>query len=170
MAIPFPDRPDRPPLQQASFPLTYPHPPTLPLAQAPAPSPVPPRRAGAGRGARVVGVILLCLLSGVAGGLVVRATRSSSTTASPLGVPVSAPAGVPSPSATAPAAPAPAGTIAGVAQAARPSVVTIETRLGEGSGVITGADGLIMTNAHVVNGAGTVTVRLADGTEASGQV
>lgn len=41
---------------------------------------------------------------------------------------------------------------------------------GTGSGFIIKADGLILTNAHVVSGADTVTVKLKDGREYSGRV
>ncbi|MBV8883589.1 MAG: trypsin-like peptidase domain-containing protein, partial [Chroococcidiopsidaceae cyanobacterium CP_BM_RX_35] len=41
---------------------------------------------------------------------------------------------------------------------------------GIGSGFIIGADGLILTNAHVVNGADTVNVRLKDGRTFKGKV
>jgi S1-C subfamily serine protease len=59
-----------------------------------------------------------------------------------------------------------------VYQAASPSVVTIESLdgSGSGSGVIVEADGLILTNAHVVDGAETVNVVLADRQEYQGRV
>jgi S1-C subfamily serine protease len=59
-----------------------------------------------------------------------------------------------------------------VYQAASPSVVTIESIDGSasGSGVIVSADGLILTNAHVVDGAETVQVVLADRQEYEGRV
>jgi S1-C subfamily serine protease len=59
-----------------------------------------------------------------------------------------------------------------VYQAASPSVVTIESIDGSssGSGVIVNADGLILTNAHVVDGAETVKVVLADRQEYEGRV
>ncbi len=59
-----------------------------------------------------------------------------------------------------------------VYQAASPSVVTIESLDGSssGSGVIVNADGLILTNAHVVDGAETVKVVLADRQEYEGRV
>ncbi|MEV1206732.1 S1C family serine protease, partial [Microbispora rosea] len=72
-------------------------------------------------------------------------------------------------------------TIAAVAKAIMPSVVSIEVKTatagGEGSGVILSADGLILTNNHVVSiggggggGGGTVTVKFSDGKTASAVV
>ena len=49
-----------------------------------------------------------------------------------------------------------------VAATLGPSVVTVETDRGLGSGVIFD-DGLIMTNNHVIEGAGQIQIRLADG-------
>lgn len=57
-----------------------------------------------------------------------------------------------------------------VYQAASPAVVTIDTGSGTGSGVIVSADGLILTNAHVVDGANTVKVFLPDRQEYEGRV
>jgi hypothetical protein len=57
-----------------------------------------------------------------------------------------------------------------VYQAASPAVVAIETTVGSGSGSIISPEGLILTNAHVVSGAETVTVTLADGREFEGNV
>ncbi|WP_416673019.1 trypsin-like peptidase domain-containing protein [Egbenema bharatensis] len=53
---------------------------------------------------------------------------------------------------------------------ASPAVVAIEARTGSGSGSIVSPDGLVLTNAHVVRGSQTVTVRLADGREFEGEV
>jgi len=50
-----------------------------------------------------------------------------------------------------------------VYQTASPAVVSIEAESGTGSGSIISSDGLVLTNAHVVSGAQTVTVTLADG-------
>ncbi len=71
-------------------------------------------------------------------------------------------------------------TIAAVAKAIMPSVVSIEVKTatagGEGSGVILSADGLILTNNHVVSlgggggGGGTVTVKFSDGKTANAVV
>jgi S1-C subfamily serine protease len=86
------------------------------------------------------------------------------------------------------------GTVAGVYKAVSPSVVTVmvkQTRAatpprgtqplqpqlpqqpdaeGEGSGVIVDAQGHILTNEHVVNGATDISVRLADGSEYAAKV
>jgi putative serine protease PepD len=60
--------------------------------------------------------------------------------------------------------------VAAVAAAVAPSVVRIDTDLGTGSGIIADAEGMIITNAHVVQGVRTVTVQLADGTRTEGVV
>jgi S1-C subfamily serine protease len=57
-----------------------------------------------------------------------------------------------------------------VAQILLPSVVQIRSGLGAGSGVIYKSNGYILTAAHVVQEADTVTVRLADGTRLEGKV
>ncbi|MEB3210138.1 MAG: trypsin-like peptidase domain-containing protein [Leptolyngbyaceae bacterium] len=57
-----------------------------------------------------------------------------------------------------------------VYQQASPAVVSIDASTGTGSGSIISSDGLILTNAHVVQGARTVTVRLEDGREFQGTV
>jgi putative serine protease PepD len=60
--------------------------------------------------------------------------------------------------------------VAEVAEAVSPAVVQIETEVGLGSGVVFDADGLIITNAHVVADSESVTVRFADGSSADGSV
>jgi S1-C subfamily serine protease len=47
---------------------------------------------------------------------------------------------------------------------------TIQQQQGQGSGFITRSDGVLLTNAHVVEGATTVTVTLPDGRSLSGKV
>jgi serine protease Do len=57
-----------------------------------------------------------------------------------------------------------------VYEQASPAVVAIETGSGGGSGSIVSANGLVLTNAHVVGNSPTVTVILADGQEFVGDV
>jgi S1-C subfamily serine protease len=77
---------------------------------------------------------------------------------------------------------APDGGVEEVAAIASRSVVTITVAgtggagpvgaqpSGVGSGIIVGEDGLILTNAHVVEGGGTLTVTLPDGTDVAATV
>ncbi|NIH85168.1 S1C family serine protease [Amycolatopsis granulosa] len=57
-----------------------------------------------------------------------------------------------------------------MASQAQPSVVKILTPGGNGSGVVYTADGLILTNEHVVRGASAVQVAFADGQRLGGTV
>jgi S1-C subfamily serine protease len=68
---------------------------------------------------------------------------------------------------TAAAAP---GTVAAVAQMVGPAVVSVRTDQGLGSGVIYDASGLILTNAHVVDQAQSITIGLVDGRHFAGKV
>ncbi len=77
-------------------------------------------------------------------------------------------------STTTPAAPVRAeGTVASVAAAVLPSVVSIQGQGGEGSGIILDTDGHILTNNHVAvlgeNG-GSLTVTLQDGRSATATI
>jgi S1-C subfamily serine protease len=65
---------------------------------------------------------------------------------------------------------APAGSVAAVAQTAGPAVVSIRTDQGLGSGVLYDPNGMILTNAHVVEGAQSITVGLVDGRHFSAKV
>ncbi|NIH82178.1 S1C family serine protease [Amycolatopsis viridis] len=60
--------------------------------------------------------------------------------------------------------------VVGVASQAQPRVVKILTPGGNGSGVVYTADGLILTNEHVVRGASAVQVAFADGQRLGGTV
>ncbi|GAA4920558.1 putative serine protease PepD [Nonomuraea thailandensis] len=64
-------------------------------------------------------------------------------------------------------------TVAEVAAKVQPSVVMIQGQSGEGSGVVLSEDGLILTNNHVVVGAGQggqMTVKFSDGKTAKASV
>ncbi len=73
-------------------------------------------------------------------------------------------------------------TVADIAGAAQPSVVTITTEgssgnspfatssTGVGSGIVVSSDGLILTNYHVVSGSQSLTVSLSDGRQVSATV
>lgn len=142
---------------------------------APAPAPAPERP----RARRTVGLVL-------AGSLAAATLASAGTAAFVLGIrPAAAPAAA---TASGPASTG-SGTLAGldgtsaivaVAKAASPAVVTITTATsgtarggtteGIGSGFIYDAKGWILTNYHVVEGGGTLTVMLNDGRELPGRV
>ncbi|TDT86093.1 S1-C subfamily serine protease [Arthrobacter sp. AG258] len=83
-------------------------------------------------------------------------------------------AGSSAPASGTPAPGGDAGTAAGnlpqLVENLSPSVVTIFTQSGLGSGVVYSADGLILTNEHVIRGATTVEVGFADGQRVEGTV
>ena len=68
----------------------------------------------------------------------------------------------------------PTEQLAKVAAAVSPSVVSIavsgRSGSGEGSGVVIRSDGVIATNAHVVDGATSITVRFSDGSTRSARL
>lgn len=112
----------------------------------------------------------LALVAGFAGGWAGSAWESSNSAASDsslsrlnTGAPVSQDL-----------TPAPTGSVQQVAAAVLPSVVSVLASsgqsAGEGSGVILTADGLILTNNHVVDGATDLQVRFNDGTTATAEV
>ena len=149
-----------------SAPFGYTSPGGIPPIDQPAPAPPPAR--GGGRRA----VLLGALAGAVVGGLVaagVAMALDDDDAAAPLS--------------TRPAAeiPAPAGgdmDIRAVLDAVQPSVVTIEVDgsgaggvFGSaGSGVVLSEDGLILTNAHVIANAQSITVRFFDGTTADAEL
>ena len=125
-----------------------------------------PARRRRGRGALLVvsAVLLASLLGGFAGGWlqdrsgtgisVVRSTDSGAQAAS-----------------------RPPGSVAGIAEAVLPSVVSIETSSGQvqgtGSGIVIRPDGYILTNNHVVADVadgGDIRVVFADGTQETAEV
>ncbi len=117
----------------------------------------------------IAGAVALALFSGGIGG-VVGALATGDNNGSSV---VSNALDAPKPNVKT-AANAPSGSVQAVAQKVLPSVVMIKVAgnraEGEGSGVVLSSDGLILTNNHVVNGAGpnaTMQVAFNDGSTAS---
>lgn len=78
----------------------------------------------------------------------------------------------PATSTTVPADPETPGEepVADAAEVILPSVVNIQSESGIGSGVVFSEDGLIVTVAHILEGAETVRVRFLDGVQTEGEV
>jgi putative serine protease PepD len=131
----------------------------------PQPRPQPQKQSRAG--ALVAGAVAVAVVSAGIGGGVALVVHPDRPATSVLG---SAPGAAPSQ----PAASLPAGSVEQVAAKVVPSVVKLETDLGrqneEGSGIILTADGLILTNNHVVDAAngGPVRPGAAGGAQGAG--
>ena len=100
------------------------------------------------------------------------APPTSTPTPTPTASPTSTPAPTASPTSTPAPTPVPnaAPTLPDIISAAEPGVVQIFSALSAGSGFIISADGLAVTNAHVVRTDKTVTVRTTDGGRYDGRV
>ncbi len=153
---------DGPPAPRASRPPVPPAPPAGPQAQ-----PGPSRPSGWRPG--LIGGLAGALVGAlVAGGLVAVAERDTTDSSPP---PAAEAAG--QPGSTSSQLVGEPLDIRGVLEKVQPSVVSIETGqvrggglygAGAGSGVIISADGLVLTNAHVIEGADAIQVKLFDGT------
>lgn len=120
------------------------------------PGPPPQRPPKRGWGTIAVGAIVLALVAGGAGGLAGwYLSDSNGSTTVVESVSMDAGAGM---------------TYTEIVDEVTPSVVTIVTDVAEGSGVVYSEDGYVVTNNHVVEGAGAVEVRFADGTVGEAEV
>ncbi|MEV4271804.1 S1C family serine protease [Micromonospora aurantiaca (nom. illeg.)] len=128
--------------------------PGQPMPQWGPPQPARPSRAGKFVGAGALALVLM-LGSGAAGGALALALDGDGPTRTYSAAPVINSADLPK-----------------IAASVQDSIVTIMTNSGEGSGVILSADGFVLTNNHVVAGAGGDTVRVvfADGKSASAKI
>src|SRR5579883_1711204 len=161
--------------------------------------PAPRLRGGPGYSATVMLVLAVVSAGAVLGGIVLPQYVHPVFQAQPVvPAPVPSAPGTPPPAATRPPAvaappaapaPSPSGTLTpdervviNVVKMVRPAVVNINTESqvqtmfgvfpaqGAGSGVIVRPNGYIVTNNHVVQGATTIKVTLADGKELTGKV
>ncbi|MFG1944298.1 S1C family serine protease [Nonomuraea sp. NPDC048826] len=134
---------------------------TMVMGRPVPPPPPPPAKPGFGRKA-VAGLALAAM---AVGGGAVGATVATAFQ-DPVVTTVSAPNPTFSQAST-------SLTVSQVAEKVQPSVVMIQGSSGEGSGVVLSADGLILTNNHVVEGAaqgGRMTVKFSDGKSATASV
>jgi putative serine protease PepD len=127
------------------------------------PTPAPPPSPGSHRARRVIAavaaVLLLMLGAGAIGGWAAgRSDNDATATQTTVLTPAHQPPGH--------------SSLAAIVSAVQPSVVSIRTAVGEGSGVILDHDGHILTNNHVVATAtgNTVTVTTNDGSAHTGTI
>lgn len=153
---------------------------SVPGVWGPSPGVVPGGRQRAPRGTlgagTVAGVLVLGLLGGAVGAVGTNLLLGPGTGGRTAGTTVVEVPGTPS-GGTTDRAP---GSVAGVAAAVLPSVVSLEVRgqqgVATGSGFVYSADGFVITNNHVVAGAArapgasSITVTFSDGTESEGTV
>ncbi|MFC4008739.1 S1C family serine protease [Nonomuraea purpurea] len=136
---------------------------THPMPQPP-PPPAPPKQPGFFAGRKVIAG--LALAATAVGGGIVGAAVATSFQPEPV-----ASSGTPSPVFKSASNQL---TVAEVAAKVQPTVVMVQGQTGEGSGVVLSEDGLILTNNHVVVGAGQgggqMTVKFSDGKTAKATV
>ncbi|MFI7699825.1 S1C family serine protease [Nonomuraea sp. NPDC049480] len=142
---------------------------TIIMDQPPPPPPAPPRKQAFFGSKAVAG---LALAATAIGGGVVGAVVANAFQPDPVSVTTTTNSntGTPSPAFKTTSTEL---TVAQVAAKVQPSVVMIQGQTGEGSGVVLSEDGLILTNNHVVVGAGQggqMTVKFSDGKTAKASV
>ena len=118
------------------------------------PPPAPPTRRGGRFGAALAGGLVSAVLVG-GGALALGVTDDNPQAVAPGPALVGAKQ---------------TGDVAAIYAAARESVVSVKTQDGSGTGFVVGADGTVVTNAHVVGDATTVQVQFADDETAPARV
>lgn len=141
--------PGRPPAPLDPYAHTTPVTPT-PYTTPQPPPPSPPRTASTRTRRPLTAAILAAVLAGGCAGYVAGAFGDSDPAA--------------------PTATVASGDLEAVAARVLPSVVSVVTASGQGSGFVFDERGRILTNAHVVNGSSRVSVELQDGRRLSAQV
>jgi len=132
------------------------------------PSEIGPKRPSARRQLWVVGMASAMAASVLSTGLAVVAGNLLDAGGGGDGPPVETSGVLPTPTLVGARA-----DVVSVADRVRPAIVQLRferSRNGSGSGVVFGTDGHILTNAHVVEGASTLTVVLSTGREVAGRV
>ena len=107
--------------------------------------------------------VAVAVATGVAATMEALPSASATATATPEPPP-------PTPTPTRAPLPSPTPTLAQMVEGIASGLVYIETSTGSGSGFIVDADGLVVTNAHVVERFESVDVAFADGSEYRGSV
>ena len=158
--------PTAPPVETDRPPIWFP-----PAPPAVTPGPLPSRGdgGGTGRGVRAALVAFAVFASGAAG-VAVGANLVDDTGGSGSVPTATIPLGDAGDRSAATIVAGGDEPVAAVASVLGPAVVQIETDTGLGSGFVYDGDGLILTAAHVVEGARSVTVRFANGTRTTGTV
>ncbi|GAA4533883.1 MULTISPECIES: S1C family serine protease [Nonomuraea] len=137
---------------------------TMIMGQPVPPPPPPPKKPGFTAGRKAIAGLALAAVA-VGGGVV------GATVATAFQDPVVTTVSAPSPTFSQASN---SLSVAQVAEKVQPSVVMIQGSTGEGSGVVLTADGLILTNNHVVEGAGQgggrMSVKFSDGRTAAATV
>ncbi|MDL9938966.1 trypsin-like peptidase domain-containing protein [Gordonia sp. ABSL1-1] len=148
--------------------------PNPPVADARGDVAAEPKKKGFGKVALVLAAVLLALLAGGIGGLIGAKINDDNVADAVHSAPVAG-----DPQTGAGPVNAPEGSVQAVAADVLPSVVSIEVSegsvSGSGSGIVLSADGVIMTNNHVVSAgsptpASDVAVNFSDGSRSTARV
>lgn len=121
---------------------------------------------------RRTGILAVCAVLALSGCTGTTAPAPTPSTSSPPATSAASPTPSPGNGAgnTQDAGPGTTAPVTEIVENLAPSVVTIFTDGGLGSGVVYSADGLILTNEHVVRGSTKVEVAFADGQRVAGTV